>query len=52
MADWSMVEKLLRTLSPQFDYIMVAIKECKDVENMAVEELQGSLEAHKLKVLS
>lgn len=48
----NMVEKILRTMSPRFDYIVVAIKESKDVEKMIVEGLQGSLEAHELKLLT
>lgn len=45
--DKKIAEKILRTLTPQYDHIVVAIEECKDVENMRVEELQNSLEAHE-----
>ncbi|BAT90103.1 hypothetical protein VIGAN_06128100 [Vigna angularis var. angularis] len=41
------VEKILQTLTPQYDHIVVAIEECKDLEVMKVEELQNSLEAHE-----
>jgi len=41
------VAKLLRTLTPQFDHIVVAIEECKDLKKMFVEELQNSLKAHE-----
>ena len=45
------VEKILRSLSQKFDFIVVAIQEAKDVKTMKVEELQSSLEAHELLVL-
>ena len=51
MDDSKIMEKVLRTLTPNFDHIVVAIGESKDLENMTVEELQNSLEAHEQRVL-
>ncbi|XP_024630095.2 uncharacterized protein [Medicago truncatula] len=45
------VEKVLRSLSQKFDFIVVAIQEAKDVKTMKIEELQSSLEAHELLVI-
>lgn len=47
ISDKMIVEKIMRTLTPRFDYIVVAIEESKDMETMLVEEIQGSLEAHE-----
>jgi len=44
--DCKIVEKVLRTLTPQFDHIVVAIEESSNLK-MIVEELQNSLEAHE-----
>ncbi|XP_019423028.1 PREDICTED: uncharacterized protein LOC109332500 [Lupinus angustifolius] len=45
--DQSVVEKMLRTLTPKYDHIVVAIEESKDLEAYKFEELQSSLEAHE-----
>jgi len=49
--DHMVVEKVLRSLSPKFDFIVIAIQEAKDVKTIKNEELQSSLEAHELLVI-
>ena len=51
ISDHMVVEKVLRSLSQKFDFIVVAIQEAKDVKAMKIEELQSSLEAHELLVI-
>jgi hypothetical protein len=43
--DQQIDEKVMRTLTSKFDFIVVAIQESKDVRTMKIEELQSSLEA-------
>lgn len=47
IADQMNVEKILRTLSPKLDHIVVAIEESKKVDEIKVAELQVSLEVHE-----
>ncbi|XP_019442341.1 PREDICTED: uncharacterized protein LOC109347064 [Lupinus angustifolius] len=42
MADQTIAEKILRTLTPSFDHVVVAIEESKKSEELKLEELQGS----------
>ena len=51
ISDQMVVEKVLRSLSQKFDFIVVAIQETKDVKTMKLEELQSSLEAHELLII-
>jgi len=46
------VEKMLRTVLSKFDYVVATIEESKDIEKTKIEECQGSLEAHELKMLN
>ncbi|GAU48263.1 hypothetical protein TSUD_405090 [Trifolium subterraneum] len=43
-----MVEKVMRTLIPSFDHVIVAIQTAGQVANMKIEDLVGTLEAHEL----
>ncbi|GAU11497.1 hypothetical protein TSUD_344870 [Trifolium subterraneum] len=43
-----MVEKVMRTLTPNFDHVVVAIQTAGQVANMKIEDLVGTLEAHEL----
>ena len=50
ISDQQIIENIMRTLSPRFDFMVVAIQELKDVKTLKIEELQSSLEAHELMV--
>jgi len=45
LKDQDLVEKVLRTLSSRFDYVVAAIEESKDFTEMKLDELQYSLES-------
>ncbi|GAA0148222.1 hypothetical protein LIER_07728 [Lithospermum erythrorhizon] len=47
MTDTKIVQKILRTLTDKYTYIVVSIEESNDIETMTVDELQGSLTMHE-----
>ncbi|XP_019431491.1 PREDICTED: uncharacterized protein LOC109338660 [Lupinus angustifolius] len=47
MKEQLLVEKVLRTLVPKFDHVVVAIEESKDLDQFKIDELQSYLEAHE-----
>jgi hypothetical protein len=50
LSEQVIIENALRSLTPQFDYIVVVIEHSKDLSTMRLEELQSSLEAQELRL--
>jgi len=44
LTDAQITEKILRSLYPRFDYVVVVIKESKEMDKLTVDELIGSLQ--------
>lgn len=49
MPDSKVVQKILRTLTDVFTYVVVSIEESNDTEEMSIDELQSSLVVHEQK---
>ncbi|XP_023006004.1 uncharacterized protein LOC111498881 [Cucurbita maxima] len=47
ITDVAVVEKILRSLTPKFDYIVCSIEKANNVEEMQIDELQSSLLVHE-----
>ena len=50
VTDSMKVEKVLTGLTPNFDHIVSAIEQSKDLETLKLEQLLDSLQAHELKM--
>lgn len=47
--DVKIVEKILRTLTDKWNYIVCSIEEAKDIDQLSVDALQSSLQVHEQK---
>ncbi|CAL8990236.1 unnamed protein product [Prunus brigantina] len=52
MDDVTIIEEILRSMSPKFNYVVCAIEEANDIETMSLDELQSSLLVHEQKFKS
>ena len=50
MNDVTIVEKILLSLSPKYDYGVCSIKESKDIDALSLDELQRSLLVNEQKM--
>lgn len=50
ITDLQKIEKVLRSLTASFYYIVISIEESKNLVEMNVKELQSSLEAHEMRL--
>jgi hypothetical protein len=51
LTETRVIEKILRSLDPRFNFIVVTLEELQDVTTMSIEELMSSLQAHEQKLL-
>jgi len=51
LIDARITEKILRSLDPKFDFVVVAIEESKEADKLMVDKLMNSLQAHKQKIV-
>ena len=47
MDDVTIIEKILRSMSPKFNYVVCAIEEANDIETMSIDELHSSMLVHE-----
>ncbi|KAA8525443.1 hypothetical protein F0562_007290 [Nyssa sinensis] len=50
IADGAIVEKILRSIAPKFDFIVCSIEEANDIDEMSINELKSTLLVHKQKL--
>ncbi|KAA8545020.1 hypothetical protein F0562_019763 [Nyssa sinensis] len=50
MADVTIIEKILRSMTAKLNYVVCSIEESKDTDSMSIDELQSSLLVHEQKM--
>ena len=48
----AVVEKILRSMTPKFDYVVCSIEQSKDIDTLTIDELQSSLLVHEQRMSS
>jgi hypothetical protein len=52
LSDVTVIEKILRSMTSKFGYVVCSIKESKDLDTMSIDELQSSLLVHEQRMHS
>jgi hypothetical protein len=47
MSELTVIEKILRSMTSRYDYVVCSIEESHDLDSMTVDELQSSLLVHE-----
>ncbi|CAL9007503.1 unnamed protein product [Prunus brigantina] len=47
MEDVTVIEKILRSMTSKYDYVVCSIEESKDIDTLSIDELQSSLLVHE-----
>lgn len=47
MGDVVIIEKILRSMTPKYDYVVCSIEESNDLDTLSIDELQSSLLVHE-----
>nr|DAD45562.1 TPA_asm: hypothetical protein HUJ06_003792 [Nelumbo nucifera] len=50
LEDVTIVEKILRSMTPKFNFVICSIEESKDIDTLLIDELQNSLLVHEQKI--
>ena len=50
--DVTVIEKIMRSMIPKFNYVVCSIEESKDLDTMSIDELQSSLLVHEQRMHS
>ena len=50
--DIAVVKKILRSMTPKFDYVVCSIEESKDINTLTIDELQSNLLLHEQQMSS
>ena len=49
MEDVTIIEKILRSMTPKFNFVVCSIEEANDIKELSIDELQSSLLVHEQK---
>ena len=49
--DVAIVEKILRSMLPKFNFVVCSIEESKDIDTLSIDELQSSLQVYEQKLV-
>ncbi|CAL8113867.1 unnamed protein product [Prunus armeniaca] len=51
MSDVVVIEKILRSMTQKFDYVVCSIEESNEIAELSIDELQSSLLVHEQKII-